>query len=725
MKLSTTWKHWLKNHKDNEEHHIHYDKILNLLDTKTLSPQGCFNLIERRLENTILLTVSTEDSIVCSFYHERFGNPILDDSLKSICLTGFGEKAFPTLIETDKVLRCSDDPYLVPSWEDFMKIESEADIKNLRPSKLKKVKSFALLPPFFTSILLDLTKHFPRYYLLSFIKALKVAEKNAIKDEDNENLKNMKLFHDTFVFLWGIEDEKITMQIRRSKSRSLSSKPFLDWAAKIHKENLISEIDELNREEALTQFSNRESNSDSIHNLEEFEMEEKENKTFIRNLPADSIDTKADPDVEIPEEISPTSTKHLESVFHKLGSIIEKSMEKQSTKDSNYEDSQKKKAWKELDSSMKGCILNAGSSRGVKPASIPEDSLLTMITKKSPAKVLTHLYFVLNRFDIVIIQGLATALSRMILLSTPTWRNISNLSPFFVPPRNNKIATSANFLRLHVLEEEGRGYDDKDIDSVTSQTPKWTFNITGLRKQIRNFTEICALIFGKRSLLVTNLSSWDSHILMNEQSYEEYQISYKYFICSVLNKIHQRVQRFLTKCQEGWEEINWRIIDFEELQDSIVSEDYHVEKPSWVIEKDNKNSKNNNNSGNNNDYYNSNSNDNRNKRQKVEKETSQEINHGKDPRFNMPDRETKYGDIFTANVRKEFGKLIKNEDGKVLCHRYHIKGICDSNCRFKLTHKPISKDETNNLLEFVDFAFDKYSKSKNKNEKRKPNKAQG
>ena len=225
--------------------------------------------------------------------------------------------------------------------------------------------------------------------------------------------------------------------------------------------------------------------------------------------------------------------------------------------------------------------MNAGSTRGVKPADNPEDSLLTILTKKSPAKVLTHLYFVLNRFDVVTVQGLATALSRMILLSTPNWKSISNLSPFFVPPRNNKIATSTNFLQLHVLEEEGRGYDDRDIESVTSQRPKWTFNIIGMRKQIKNFTAVCALIFGKKSLLVRNLGSWDSHILLNELSYEVYQLSHKYFICSILNKIHQRVQRFLTICQEGWDEINWRAIDFGDMQDNIVSEDYHVEK-SWL-----------------------------------------------------------------------------------------------------------------------------------------------
>ena len=68
----------------------------------------------------ILLTVSTEGLITSSFYHEKWGNPILDESVILICLTGFGEKAFPTMIETDVVLTSTDIEYSVPSWDDFM-----------------------------------------------------------------------------------------------------------------------------------------------------------------------------------------------------------------------------------------------------------------------------------------------------------------------------------------------------------------------------------------------------------------------------------------------------------------------------------------------------------------------------------------------------------------------------------------------------------------------------
>ena len=65
-----------------------------------------------------------------------------------ICLTGFGERAFPTMIETDVLLTSTNETHLVPSWDDFLKVNSEKDLKDLKPSVSKKVKSFALLPPF-------------------------------------------------------------------------------------------------------------------------------------------------------------------------------------------------------------------------------------------------------------------------------------------------------------------------------------------------------------------------------------------------------------------------------------------------------------------------------------------------------------------------------------------------------------------------------------------------
>ena len=64
---------------------------------------GCFDLIERKFEDIVLLTYSIENSITLIFFQERYGNIILGECLKSIGLYGFGEEAFIVKIETENV----------------------------------------------------------------------------------------------------------------------------------------------------------------------------------------------------------------------------------------------------------------------------------------------------------------------------------------------------------------------------------------------------------------------------------------------------------------------------------------------------------------------------------------------------------------------------------------------------------------------------------------------
>ena len=84
----------------------------------------------------------------------------------------------------------------------------------------------------------------------------------------------------------------------------------------------------------------------------------------------------------------------------------------------------------------------------------------------------------------------------------------------------------------------------------------------------------------------------------------------------------------------------------------------------------------------------------------------------KDPRFKIPDGSLKFGEIFTAKVRKNYDKVSKNEDGDVICHRYHIKGICNLNCKLKKSHKKLSHQKMSELNEFVKFTFNSHMKLK-------------
>ena len=86
------------------------------------------------------------------------------------------------------------------------------------------------------------------------------------------------------------------------------------------------------------------------------------------------------------------------------------------------------------------------------------------------------------------------------------------------------------------------------------------------------------------------------------------------------------------------------------------------------------------------------------------------FNSDKEPRFKIKDDSVKFGKVFTAKIRKQFDKLIKNEDGDIICHKFHIKGICNSNCKLQNSHKKLSQQKVNELSEFVKFACNAHPK---------------
>ena len=96
------------------------------------------------------------------------------------------------------------------------------------------------------------------------------------------------------------------------------SKIFSSWAEEAHKQHIVSEIDQIDRRDILNQLSASDSNSDTVHNLEEVEIRENSKREFIRNIKDDLIDLEADPKTEVPEEISPNSASNLERRFPQL-----------------------------------------------------------------------------------------------------------------------------------------------------------------------------------------------------------------------------------------------------------------------------------------------------------------------------------------------------------------------------------------------------------------------
>ena len=57
--------------------------------------------------------------------------------------------------------------------------------------------------------------------------------------------------------------------------------------------------------------------------------------------------------------------------------------------------------------------------------------------------------------------------------------------------------------------------------------------------------------------------------------------------------------------------------------------------------------------------------------------------------------------VIIAKVRNHYGKVIKNEDGDIVCHRYYIQRTCNSNCKLKNLHKKLLNQKMSELYEFV------------------------
>ena len=69
---------------------LHYDKIINLLNPENLSSQGCFDKIDTKLESLVLLTVSTENNLICFFCYEKWGKPNVRFNLNTNLFHRFG-----------------------------------------------------------------------------------------------------------------------------------------------------------------------------------------------------------------------------------------------------------------------------------------------------------------------------------------------------------------------------------------------------------------------------------------------------------------------------------------------------------------------------------------------------------------------------------------------------------------------------------------------------------
>ena len=84
----------MKNHEQNEKYSDNFDKVVSIMDTDKLSPQGCFDQIKRRFENIILLTLSTEIRLFLLFIMRNMETEFWERVLQLLVDVDLAKKPF-------------------------------------------------------------------------------------------------------------------------------------------------------------------------------------------------------------------------------------------------------------------------------------------------------------------------------------------------------------------------------------------------------------------------------------------------------------------------------------------------------------------------------------------------------------------------------------------------------------------------------------------------------
>ena len=348
------------------------------------------------------------------------------------------------------------------------------------------------------------------------------------------------------------------------------------------------------------------------------------------------------------------------------------------------------KAWRRLPKITQNIILLSGVDENGEVPPTPTDDMYSILGCQNGAQVNQYLKQAMPSHNVSFEPGFCTALNKGMFLSPDGVGTPSNFTPFLMPPTadDDDEEQNANLLKLAVQEK----YDRTDIELLTKMEVSIPMKSQELRHYLKNIAEVAGRCMGSDSVLYSALMSLYNHIERHDMSYNFEFKNDKLFGGNFLDRIHYRIQRFLESCASGDAgNINTKHLQFEEMLDSIERREYYAKSPIWLTkllkkradgpkkigdESNKRRSQGYGHSGQNSDD--------RKRRRFQPQDQSKKITNDnicQDCRLssNEPFREM----FHPGNIRT----LKKPENnGVMLCMRYHTLGYCFSDCKYKSGH---------------------------------------
>ena len=331
----------------------------------------------------------------------------------------------------------------------------------------------------------------------------------------------------------------------------------------------------------------------------------------------------------------------------------------------------KKKGFSSLHPSTQKMILAASSKNGTDCPESPVATCIEFFSQKSAVHAKIHLAQTLKstyRCVVDIKVPLATALYHgNFLWDRPdTPNNLCTLLLGKPLPLSSTGAKEA--MVLHLKAEKGAGWSDKELNTILNQVIIVPDEVDKMIHNIHNTAAVSEIMHGTDSILTTGLKSWRFEISSNLIIYEAHAANDKTFIARVLVAIDTRVNCWLNECMSKDLRCNVddALVDFEDMQRAIKIGSFSFTLPSSIrshISKDERTRF-----------------DDEDKDDEGAKRTTV-TNPNRVPAWKLREGED-YKDVFASKHLDRRPKL----DGVTCCPRWHIKGICFSNCNLRSTH---------------------------------------
>jgi len=632
--MSTSWKQHFSSLAVNDQGNQNLNEFSGAFSSELSSEEKLRNLVEDM--DSMFFAADGEKKVQSYHSLKNLGGTRLRKENKVIALLGVGPVAVCVELSLESALK--DCNLKTPKPEDLLKCASKEELAATRvTTRAVNFKGSALFfpPPFLRDAILNADTTEPLELILISVAAAKEFDRIHEEDEDY-NESAMSHIEEFAQWAWGVQNEKVltTSFMLRPEDGELQI-----YTSNRHQECIIMSLN------AMTSVSSAPG----------------ENTAVLKQL-AESISLQT-------EETARTNRLARED--------IERARER--------EDNKKDKL-KKLHPSILNMLQMAASTDGDRSAKELPSTCISFFNKETAALADQELSLQFQNMgmpDVGFAHGVVQALygGNFTYHSACSPNNFSAFCFYEQDPLSNE--QSNRHIILHLVARDGQGKTLDEIKASTRQVVKAPTNFNDLDQQLKYFTGLSQVFFGKDSAGTAGLRDLVRKVSHYRPTLKAKCAMDKSFATQVVYAVDTKMQRWLGECKIARDrsEVNDDIVDFNIIVNDILDNRFSVPLPLAFKKTDIVET--------NTSVFETQKIGNPNGKRKGKRDDDNDrekrvLNSEQVEEFKMkPDDDWRKFCGNSAQYRVDW-----NDDGCKMCPRWHSKGFCFKDCNHKASHVP-------------------------------------